>query len=319
MQSVVDKKMKMLFFGSGKIALPSLEALIGGSYGVVGVITAPDSRKGRHLSFSQTPIKDYALRNKLKIYQPKDITLQQSIEYINSFDADLFIVFAYGKILPKALLEIPKRYALNIHASLLPKYRGAAPINWALINGELKTGVSIIKMEERIDEGKILAQKEFFIENSDNAMTLGEKLGKLGAGLLCETIERINENNVKFYLQNSQDASFAPKLKKSDGRIHWKASAQQIRDRVRGCIPWPGAFAFFRNKMIKIWECEIMNDNTQGKSSPGAIVSLRKEGLIVATGDKNLLIRALQLENAKRLDAWQFIQGYRLKDGDMFT
>lgn len=310
--------MKIVFFASAAIAVPTLQALIEHKHDVRCVVTSPDSKKGRHLSISGTPVKEYAFNNNLAVYQPADLRSKDTIEKLKKIDADLFIVFAYGKILPASVLEIPKKYPLNIHASLLPKYRGAAPINWALINGEPKTGVSIIKMNDSVDEGDIFLQRELSVDDYDNAITLTEKIAHLGSELIIEALERIGKNAVTFKAQQNSFATSAPKLKKADGRINWDSGAEQIRNLVRGCIPWPGAFTFLRNSLVKIWECDVVDSGGTAGEPPGTITSLKKDAIIVSTNSKQLIIKELQMAGAKRLSAQQFIPGHRLKEKEVF-
>ncbi|MDD5005768.1 MAG: methionyl-tRNA formyltransferase [Candidatus Omnitrophica bacterium] len=307
--------MKIVFFGSGKIAIPSLDSLIKNN-DVACVVTAPDKKKGRHLPISFTPIKEFALKKELNIFQPEDILAKQSIEYLKKLNADVFIVFSFGKILSRDLLDIPKLFALNIHASLLPKYRGAAPINQALINGEEKTGITIIKMNEKMDEGNILLRKGIGIDYSDNVLTLEEKISKLAAKSLQEALYKINQNEIRLIKQEDKEASYAPKLKKEDGRINWNKQAHQIRNQIRGCLPWPGAFTFYKSTMLKIWDAEVINEiQKKDKCLSGTIISLDKKGILVATKEGFLLIKELQSSSGRRLSAWQFIQGHKFVIG----
>ena len=267
---------------------------------------------------SFTPVKDIALKQKLNIFQPQNLSAKVPIKYIKELEADIFIVFSFGKILTNELLNIPKLFALNIHASLLPKYRGAAPINWALINGETKTGITIIKMNERMDEGDILLKKVIKIDYSNNAVALENKLAGLASFSLQEALLKIEKNEFCFLKQNAKGASFAPKLKKDDGRINWNREAEQIRNQIRGCLPWPGTFTFYKNKLIKIWNAEVAGMQIQGKYLPGSIISFDKKGILVSAKDKALLIKELQLSSGKRMDAWQFIQGHKVEKGNKF-
>ncbi|MBL7197618.1 MAG: methionyl-tRNA formyltransferase [Candidatus Omnitrophica bacterium] len=310
--------MKIVFFGSGEIAVHSLEVLLKNKTNILCVVTTPDKKRGRHLRISFTPIKELALKEKLKIFQPLNLRNKESLEYIKNLEPDIFVVFSYGKILPKELLNIPKIFPLNIHASLLPKYRGAAPINWALINGEQGTGITIIKMNEKMDEGDIILKREIAIDYIDNYITLEEKLSELGAQSLSETLMKIKNNEVKFTKQDNSKASYAPKLKKEDGQIDWNKHAEQIRDQIRGCLPWPGCFAFYEKNLVKIWRAEVIDVQKEREYLPGTIITFDKGGILVATKDKDLLIKELQLSSGKRLDAWQFIQGHKVEKNKLF-
>lgn len=310
--------MKIVFFGSGKIAVSCLDSLIKSRNSILCVVTTPDKQKGRHLSVSFTPVKEEALKKCLSVFQPSNLSNKDCLDYIRKLEPDIFVVFSYGKILPKKMLDIPKILPLNIHASLLPKYRGAAPINWALINRETKTGITTIKMNEKMDEGDIIIKNEIDIEDSDSYVTLEDKLSKLAVKTLMNTLSKIEANKVELIKQDSNKASYAPKLKKEDGRIDWSKGANQIRNQIRGCLPWPGTFTSYKNKLIKIWEVKVADVWVEAKYSPGEIISFDEEGILVATKDKALLIRELQPSSGKRLGAWQFVQGHKVEINTSF-
>lgn len=310
--------MNIVFFGSGKIAVSSLEALIKNKYKVVCVVTAPDKQKGRGLPVTFTPIKDLAIKKELKIYQPENPSSNDSIEQIRKLRPDLFVVFSYGKILSRELLEIPKKLPVNIHASLLPKYRGAAPINWVLINGEKVTGVSIIKMNEKMDEGDIILKEQIEIAEADTFLTLERKISELAEVLIIETLEKIKNDKVVFIKQDHAQASYAPKLKKEDGRIDWNKSAYLINNQIKGCLPWPGSFTIHKDKPIKIWLAEVTGVQLGEECKPGSIISCSKDGILVATKKDGLLIKEVQIPSGKRLNAWNFMQGHKLIEGSLF-
>ncbi|MBM3255655.1 MAG: methionyl-tRNA formyltransferase, partial [Candidatus Omnitrophica bacterium] len=213
--------MKIVFFGSSQFALPSLKALIAAGYDIACVVTQPDKEKGRGLELSATKVKTEAKAKKLEVYQPADVNALSSLKFLKSLNPDLFIVIAYGQILSQAILDIPRLLTVNLHASLLPKYRGAAPINWAIIKGEKTSGVTIMKVIRQMDAGPIILQKKLAIEDSDTALTLEEKLSRLGAGALIEALIAVKGNTYKLMPQDNKQASFAPKLKKADGLIDW--------------------------------------------------------------------------------------------------
>jgi len=309
---------KIIFFGSGTIAKRSLEALINSEHQVVCVVTSPDRKKGRHLLNSQTPIKQIALNYGLCVFQPEELDSAKTIEYLKKFNCDFFIVFAYGKILPKGLLEIPSVLPLNIHASLLPKYRGAAPIQWSLFNGEKKTGVTYIKMNEKMDQGEIVIAKEIDILEDDNALTLEDKLSKLSADNLLAVIRDILSKKIDFKKQDDSKASYAPKLRKENGRIDWHNSAQQIYNQIRACFGWPGAFTFYQKKILKIWKAKIFILQSPEKQF-GKILSVDKNGILVSTPQDALLIKELQFESGKRLSIEEFIKGHTLRIGEILT
>ena len=311
--------MRIVFFGSGEIAINCLEFLIREKQDVICVVTAPDRKKGRHLITFPTPVKEVSEKYGLDIFQPANLFSRDSIEYFKKLAPDIFVVFSFGRILSQELLAIPKMLAINIHASLLPKYRGAAPINWALIKGETKTGITIIRMNERMDEGEIILKKELPIDNSDTAATLEDKLARLAPQALKEALLGIERNETQFLKQDIREVSFAPKLRKEDGRINWNNSALQIRNQLRGCLLWPGTFTFYKDKFIKIWDVEIKEVEKREKFSPGAIIAISREGLLVATADKHLLIKELQPASSKRMTAEQFLLGHKIEKGEKLT
>ncbi|MDD5618078.1 MAG: methionyl-tRNA formyltransferase [Candidatus Omnitrophica bacterium] len=311
-------KLRIVFFASGKIAVPTLKFLVKNKYNVVCVVTATDAKKGRHLLSSETPIKEAASKYGLDIFQPRDLFSNDSLEYIRRLKPHIFVVFCFGRILSNAMLNIPRKFALNIHASLLPKYRGAAPINWALINGDNKTGVTVIKMNEKMDKGDIFFKKEIDIDLLDNAITLEDKIAEMSPEVLKEALTMIESDKLWFIKQNEKEASLAPKLKKEDGKINWEKSAENIINQIRGCLPWPGTHAFYKNKLVKIWDAEISAQELDKKHPPGAIVDFNKKGILVAARGGFLLIKELQLANGKRLSAWDFIQGHQLKKDEKF-
>lgn len=309
--------MNIVFFGSGRFAVKSLEALVSAGHNIALVVTQPDKPKGRHLNYLPTQVKVKAEELKLKCYQPKDPNTEESLDYLRQFPADVFMVIAYGSILKNPLLGLPKLYPLNLHASLLPKYRGAAPINWAIINGEKETGISIIKMNERMDAGNILLQKKLAIEQDDTAQTLEEKLAILAAQSSLEAIEIIGKSSVKFIAQDGgQEASFAPKLEKSHGLINWNNDALSIINQIRGLIPWPGAFTYYKGRLVKIWSAGVSENNDAAKAA--RILSISKNGIIIGCAKGALRITELQLEGGKRLTTEAFLAGHKLVAGDKF-
>jgi len=232
------------------------------------------------------------------------------------------VVVAFGQILSRFILEIPRIMAINLHASLLPKYRGAAPINWALIRGETQTGLSIIKMEEKLDAGPIILQRSLDIKDTEDAQTLADRLSKSGSDLLLEAIDLIQTNKYKLITQDERKATFAPKLKKEDGLIYWDKSAQDIFNLIRGCAIWPSAFTHYQGKILKIHKAKPYNtpsfEVSRLEELPGEILRISKEGIVVATGRENLLIQELQIEGKKRITASDFVSGYRISVGDIF-
>ncbi|MGB2706211.1 MAG: methionyl-tRNA formyltransferase, partial [Candidatus Omnitrophota bacterium] len=235
--------MKIVFFGSSEFAVPSLERLLESQHQVLAVVTQPDRKKGRRrLTISATPVKRAALARGLNILQTADLEETGTFKKLKSLKADLFVVVSFGQILTQRVLSIPKIYCINLHPSLLPKYRGAAPVNRAIMNGEKTTGLTIIKMNERMDAGDIILQRGIPIEREDDSETLNDKLSELGAVLLLDAIRFIEEDRIAFKKQNDKKTTLAPRLKKEDGIIDWEKDARQIHNRVRGTLPWPGAY-----------------------------------------------------------------------------
>ena len=319
--------MKIVFFGSSGFAVPMLEALVK-SEDVMLAVTQPDREKGRSLKVAPTAVKSKAEELGIKVFQPAKVNTKESAEFLEKFNADLFVVVSFGQILSKAVLDLPKLYCLNIHASLLPKYRGAAPINWAIANGEKETGVTIMRMNEKMDEGDAAIRGVLPVTGQDDAVILSEKLSIKGAELLLEAVRLIKENKIEFTAQDNKKASYAPKLKKEDGLIDWNLSAEEISCRVRAFAPWPGCFTYLDKKILKI--CKAMPAHLSGepsgspdrwaKGKPGAIVEFNKKGMLVKTGRGILNIQELQLEGSRRMTTEEFIAGHKqLSSGVFFS
>jgi methionyl-tRNA formyltransferase len=313
--------MKIVFFGSSGFAVPILEELARNE-NVALVVTQPDREKSRALKVAPTAVKSKAEELGIKIFQAGNVNTGEAIAFLKKFNADLFIVVSFGQILSKEILELPRLYCLNIHASLLPKYRGAAPINWAIANGEKETGITIIRMNEKMDEGDIMLKEVVPISDKDNAIILSEKLSKKGASLLLDGISLIKDNAVEFSVQDNREATYAPKLKKEDGLIAWKKSAEEIVNRIRAFVPWPGCYTHLDKKMLKIWKtmpvtesdtvCRRARRHTvSDRSKPGAILEANKTGILVKTGKGSLLIEELQLEGSRRMTAEEFLAGHK--------
>jgi len=310
--------MKIVFFGSSEFAVPSLKMLLGSQHRVSTVVTQPDRKKGRNLKTQPTPLKNALTSKDIPIHQPETIKNAATVKYLKSLSADLFVVVAFGQILPEEILSIPKFYSINLHASLLPKYRGAAPINWAVIKGEAKTGLSIIRMTEKMDAGDIILQRKVPIESEDTSDTLQHKLAELGGVLLLDAVRFIEMDKITFKRQSQRAVTFAPKLKKEDGAIDWQKNAKEIHNQIRGLLPWPGAFTFLDKKMLKIWKSETLNASQ--KPEPGKITDIRNDGFIVGCGKNYLIIKEVQIEGKKRMSAVDFVRGFReLEKGTSFN
>lgn len=305
--------MNIVFFGSAQFAIPSLKALITGGHKISCVVTQPDRQKGRGLHLESTAVKTTSLEAGLRIYQPENINTSESINFLKSLNPDLFAVISYGQILSQEILDIPKLFAINAHASLLPKYRGAAPINWAIICGEKVTGVTIIKMTKKMDAGSIITQETINIQEDDTAIVLEDKLAKIAAGLLIETAICIKNNTYKSTPQDGSKISFAPKLKKEDGLINWNKSACEICNLIRGVINWPGAFTYYKGKLLKIYKARVCPLARLPVSQfAGEIISASKENILVATGKDSLGILELQLEGKRKMTVEEFIAGHKI-------
>jgi len=305
--------MNIVFFGSAQFAAPSLKALITGGHKISCIVTQPDRQKGRGLHLESTAVKNTSLEAGIRIYQPENINTSESIEFLKSLNPDLFVVISYGQILSQEILDIPKLFAINAHASLLPKYRGAAPINWAIICGEKITGVTIIRMTEKMDAGPIITQEAIDIQEDDTAIILEDKLSKAAAGLLIKTVISIKNNSYKFTPQDESKISFAPKLKKEDGLINWNKPASEICNLIRGVINWPGAFTYYNGKLLKIYKAKISSQVREfASSNPGEILEASKEGIVVFTGKGNIIIEELQIEGKRRMRVKEFIAGHKI-------
>jgi len=309
--------MNIVFFGSSNFAVPSLKALKTSGHTISCVVTQPDKKKGRGLSLGATAINELAGEFNLKTYQPENINIPEAIKLLKGLNPDLFVVIAYGQILSSAILSIPKAFSINLHASLLPKYRGAAPINWGIIKGEKITGITVMKMAEEMDAGPIIQQKEIEINNEDTSITLEDKLSHFAAQLLLDTLSSIENNNYNLIPQDENNVSFAPKLKKEDGQIDWNKTACDIYNLIRGCISWPGAFTYYNGKLLKIYKAKIFpNAQPSASFSPGEISGVSKKGITVVTGKDNLIIEELQIEGKRRMKVEEFIAGRKISIGE---
>ncbi|MFA6378233.1 MAG: methionyl-tRNA formyltransferase [Candidatus Omnitrophota bacterium] len=309
--------MKIVFFGTDDLAKENLRALIDSKHKVVGCVTQPDRPKGRNLQLASAETKNLALKNNIDVFQPLDLKDSHFLEQLRSLQADLFVVIAYGRILTDAILSLPKIFSVNVHTSLLPKYRGAAPIQWAILNGEEQTGISIIKINPRLDEGDVIAQKIILIDEEDNAISLKEKMKNESPRFLLETLEKIESNEFCLFKQDQAKATLAPKLTKEMGRIDWMLEAYTIHNYVRGLVPWPNAYTYFGDKILKILETKVVAlEHLEGV--PGEVLAILKDGFIVRAGHGALLIKKVHLESSRLMDAKSFISGYKMKIGFRF-
>ncbi|MEK7829288.1 MAG: methionyl-tRNA formyltransferase [Deltaproteobacteria bacterium] len=311
----MDKKLRIVFMGTPEFAVPSLRALIEVGENVVAIITQPDKPKGRGKKLTTPPVREAALKYNIPVFQPEKIKDEPFITAIRNFSPDVISVVAYGKILPKAILDIPPKGCINVHASILPKYRGAAPINWAIINGEKETGITTMLLDEGMDTGDMLLTEKVEIRNDDTASSLHDRLKYIGADLLIKTIKGIKSETIRPIPQDDSQATYAPMLKKEDGRIDWTMKTEEIKNLIRGLNPWPGAYTRWDGKQIKIFKAEV---EAGVKEEPGTVINISTEGIFVATGKGILLIKELQPENKNRMTASEFIKGYRIVKGQIF-
>jgi len=311
--------MRIVFCGTPQFAVPTLKHLLAHSdFEVVGVITQPDRPRGRGQEVSFSPVKEAALAAKLPVHQPEKIRAPEVQELLQGLAPDCIVIIAYGQIIPAKLLPIPKLGWINLHASLLPKYRGAAPINWAIVNGETRTGVTTMRIDAGMDTGEMLLQREIEIGPKETAPELAARMSEFGAPLMAETLRGLAAGTITAKAQNHAEASYAPMLKKEDGRIDWKRPAIEIYNRMRGFAPWPGAYTTFRGQSCHVWGEPVSKEGTAGWASgaggatPGTLFG-EENKLFVWCGDATVLcLRLVQVEGRKPVNATDFANGARL-------
>ncbi len=307
---------RIVFFGTPTFALPTLQTLFERPDEVVAVVTQPDREKGRGRRVVFSPVKELALRHHLTLLQPERVKEELFQEALIGLHPDLVVVVAFGQILPKSILNIPKYGAINVHASLLPKYRGAAPIAWAILNGEKVTGITTMVMDEGMDTGDILLQVETTIDNEETCETLHDQLASLGAQLLNKTLEKMKIGGIHPIPQDHSKATYAPPLKKEDGHIDWKKGANEINRQVRAFNPWPGAFTKLGDQWLKIYKGEIRERPLTGKA--GAVVWVGSDFIEVETGKDSFRIKEVQLEGRRRMTIRDFLSGHPIPVGTVF-
>jgi methionyl-tRNA formyltransferase len=310
--------MKVLFMGTPDFAVPTLDQLIRSRHEVIGVVTQPDKQKGRGHAVSFTPVKELALQHQLPVYQPLKVREPEFMDKIRSLEPEVIVVAAFGQILPKAFLDIPPYGCINVHGSLLPKYRGAAPIQYSIIEGEEETGITIMHMDAGIDTGDMILQKSLPIAPKETGGSLFDKLAVLGAELLLEALNQIEAGTADRIPQDNEKASYVKMLDKDMGRLDFTQSAVRLERLIRGLNPWPSAYTILDGKTLKLWQADAEPiSQADGNKSflPGEIVELRKDAFVVATGEGVLVIRELQLEGKKRMPTDAFLRGYPLAIG----
>jgi len=299
--------------GTPEFAIPSLSLLLASDNNIAGVVTQPDRPKGRGKKLTSPPVKKVAQQHGLPLVQPDTVKEEPFTHWLKMQHPDLIVVVAFGQILPPRILRIPAHGCINLHASLLPRYRGAAPINWPIINGDETTGVTTMFMNEWMDTGDIILQRETKIEPPDDALTVSNRLAALGAKLLLETINRLKTGTITSRPQDHAKSSYAPPLKKEDGVIDWTRNARDIHNQIRGTLPWPGSFTRFDNKLLKIFRAALADAPLQ--QPPGTIAEVSPDGITVATGNGYLLLTEVQLENRRKMTAAEFVKGNALPAG----
>ncbi len=307
--------MRVVFMGTPDFSVPTLECIIEAGHEVVGVVTQPDKAKGRGKKVVYTPVKEKALEHGLIVYQPRRAREPEFIEQMRALNPDVMVVVAFGQILPKELLDIPKYGCVNVHASLLPKYRGAAPIQWAVIRGEKVSGVTTMQMDVGLDTGDMLLKTEVPLAEDETGGSLHDKLSVLGGDLLIETLKGLEAGTIVPEKQDdSQSGEYARMLDKSLGKIDFSMRAEEIERLIRGLNPWPSAYTFYNNKTMKLWKARVVPG---GEAVPGQVLAVDKKGFTVQTGDGALQILELQMEGKKRMDAGAFLRGCPLTAGEI--
>jgi len=303
--------MELIFLGTPSFAVPTLEKVVEAGHRVTAVFTQPDRPKGRGGALGISPVKEAALRLGLAVHQPERIRRPEVVEQLRQMKPDAMVVVGYGQIIPQTIIDIPPRGIINVHASLLPKYRGAAPIQWAIANGETHTGVTTMQIDAGLDTGDMLLKWETAIGPEENALELGARLAEAGAELLIKTLVE----NPQRQKQNSDEATYAPIIRKEDGEIDWNWPAAKIFNRSRGLLPWPGTYSFFRGQMFHIWRSRVANDPLE--ASPGRMM-VQKRHLMIACGDASVLEAVeVQVEGRKRMPAEAFSNGQRLNENEV--
>ncbi|MDE7476414.1 MAG: methionyl-tRNA formyltransferase [Lachnospiraceae bacterium] len=307
--------MKIVFMGTPDFAVGALEALIKAGYEITAVVTQPDKAKGRSGQVQFSPVKECAVRHGIPVFQPVKIKTPEAVEELKKYEADAFVVAAFGQILSKQILEMTRFGCINIHASLLPKYRGSAPINQCIIDGEKETGVTIMQMDAGIDTGDILAQKKVILDDKETAETLFDKLSQAGAELIVETLPFIERGEITPIKQDDSFSSYVKMMDKSMGKIDWTKDAIVIERLVRGLNSWPSAYTSYQGKTVKIWRSDAVSADIESTQQPGTIVAVAKDFFDVACGKGILRIYELQLEGKKRMETKSFLLGNQWKTG----
>ncbi len=308
--------MRIIFMGTPDFSVGTLEALMGAGHDVVLVVTQPDKPKGRGKSVRFSPVKEAALAHGIEVFQPCRVREPECVEYLATFHEDIIVVVAFGQILPREILELPVYGCVNVHASLLPKYRGAAPIQWAVINGEQISGVTTMRMDEGLDTGDIILQEEVSLGEKETGGSLFEKLSGTGARLCVRTLAEIESGTAVYTPQDHTQATKTGLISKKFGMIDWTRPAAQIECLIRGLNPWPSAYTKLNGKTFKVWAADVISENTD--KAPGSIAKVTKDAIYVQTGDGILAAREVQLEGKKRMQCGDFLRGYAVDESLQF-
>lgn len=308
--------MRVVFMGTPDFAVGTLEAIIKAGHEVAGVVTQPDKPKGRGKTLQPTPVKEVAVRENIPVLQPKKVREEESIEAIRAMNPDVIVVVAFGQIIPQAILDIPKYGCLNVHGSLLPKYRGAAPIQWAVIDGEKESGVTIMRMDAGLDTGDMISTVVVALEKNETGGSLFDKLSEAGAKLLVETLVTV-ENGTAIYTKQPEESTteYAKMISKDMGHIDWNRSAEEIERLIRGLNPWPSAYTKMDGKTLKIWKAHVEKRDLTGE--PGTVVRTDGKGMYIQTGVGILCVDELQLEGKKRMPVTAFLRGYVIRNNKL--
>lgn len=311
--------MRVLFMGTSDFAVPSLEELIRKKFDIVGVVTQPDRPSGRGRKLQTPPVKLVAEKNKLNVFQPERVRESSTVNQLKRLGPDVVVVVAFGQILPRSILDIPPSGCFNVHPSLLPKYRGAAPIQWALINGETETGITIMLLDEGEDTGDIISQRRIAIDQEADAVVLHQQLGNLAPDLLIRTLRKSKDQLPVTQPQDGLQATYAPQLTKGLGNINWHKSAVEIRNLVRGTAIWPQAYTYLQDNLrIKILSCSVMPPNSGATFSPGTLEISKDKQIVVHTAQGKLILNKVQPATKNEMPAHDFVNGYRIETGDQF-
>ncbi|SMF87936.1 methionyl-tRNA formyltransferase [Paenibacillus uliginis N3/975] len=313
--------MNIVFMGTPAFAVPSLDMLVAEGYNITAVVTQPDRPQGRKKVLTPTPVKEAALRHGIPVLQPQRLRSPEAVAELSKYEPDMIVTAAYGQILPKAVLDMPSLGCLNVHGSLLPKYRGGAPIQRCIINGEKVTGITLMYMAEGLDTGDMIARVEVPIQDDDTAGTMFEKLSITGASLLKEQLPSLTGGKVQAVPQNNEEATYAPNLSREDEKIDWTRTSREIYNQIRGLVPYSGGFTLWNDEVFKVWAAAAPENGSaaSGQAIPGTVLDLSENGIVVKTGDSSLTLLSVQPSGKKAMDAAQFSRGTSMTLGTVLT